>query len=246
MRLASRPWLLSLAGPNSPVASQALQTKSPPPGLVLKPLTRSYMPFDFSPALSPTSVCSRHTGLQGGYSDWLGTFQPRILGTSCSLLLKHVASVRTCSLPASGFCSNAILYKTATPVALVISDMSYILCFAVYLPTLACMTHEQDFCFVPSVPSPRTTQCIHERGINGMHTMRETPYWEFSTESIIQKGCFPGLEYTSPLVFLVVSSLRLLGKSFLIPLQWGYRTILTLNRMHCNLFTYPPLTSAIL
>lgn len=33
--------------------------------------------------------------------------------------------------PASGFCSNAILNKTATPVALVISDMSYIFCYAV-------------------------------------------------------------------------------------------------------------------
>ena len=101
-------------------------------------------PFDVSPALSPLLQTHWHAAC---YLDLQSNFQPRGLCISCFLFLKHTIFGWTCSLLPLGFCSNAILYKTVTPVAL---DTSHMLHFT---PLLVYMLQAQGLCFSPTVPS---------------------------------------------------------------------------------------------
>ena len=150
MCLTLGPRLLTLPGPNSLIASQSFQSKSSSPFPGSKAPT--YILFTLwllSYPLPSLSLLQTHWP-PGCYLDLLSNFQPQGLCTSCSPFLKNIAFGWTCSLLPLEFCSNTILHKIATPVALVTSHMSYVLLFAVCLPLLVCMLHvHRDFVFSP-------------------------------------------------------------------------------------------------
>lgn len=101
-------------------------------------------PFDVSPALSPLLQTRWPAGC---FLDLQSNFQPRGLCISCFLFLKHTLFGWTCPVLPLGFCSNVILYKIVSPVALVTSHMSYAL-FPCW-----CMLQAQRLWFSPTLPS---------------------------------------------------------------------------------------------